>query len=106
MDSLPTSLIRPRRACQTASNSPGRPPGVLYSAVQMCKWILIAILVAFVVLMAGAALVVQEYGWPGFLAFLVGLVVLGYVLRLGLPRVFVYFLTRPMRQMGAALRGA
>jgi hypothetical protein len=72
----------------------------------MCKWILIAIVVAFVLLMAGAALVVQEYGWPGFLAFLVGLVVLAYVLRLGLPRLFMYLVTRPMRQMGAALRGA
>ena len=103
---LQFSLIVAPRGCQTVVNSPGGPPGVRYSAVEMCKWVLIAILVAFVALMAVAALVVQEYGWPGFLAFLVGLVVLGYVLRLGLPPLFMYLITRPMRQMGAALRGA
>ncbi|HKB05232.1 MAG TPA: hypothetical protein VKD90_23610, partial [Gemmataceae bacterium] len=42
----------------------------------------------------------------GFLALLAGLVVLAFVLRKGLPPVFMYLVTRPMRQMGAVLRGA
>jgi hypothetical protein len=77
-----------------------------YSAVGMCKYVLIIVLVVLVLLMAGAALVVQEYGWPGFLGLLTGLIVLAFVLRKGLPPVFMYLITRPMRQMGAALRGA
>jgi len=77
-----------------------------YSAVQMCKYVLLALVVFLVLLMAGAALVVQEYGWPGFLVFLASLVVVAFVLRTGLPVVFGHLLTRPLRQMGAALRGA
>ena len=56
--------------------------------------------------MVVAAVVVQEYGWPGFLILLGALVVSGYVLRKATPRLFMYLLTRPLRRMGAALRGA
>ncbi|MBO0698706.1 MAG: hypothetical protein J2P46_09950 [Zavarzinella sp.] len=72
----------------------------------MCRIVLIIVLVFLILLMAGAALVVQEYGWPGFLAFLAVLVVVAFVLRKGLPFLFGHLLTRPLRQMGAALRGA
>jgi hypothetical protein len=72
----------------------------------MCKYILLLLLLLLVALMVGSALVVQEYGWQGFLALLAILLVLGYVIRKLAPRVFLYLLTRPLRAMGAALRGA
>jgi hypothetical protein len=72
----------------------------------MCKFIAIGLLVLLVALMVGAALVVQEYGWQGFLVLLAVLLVLGYAIKKLAPRLFVYMLTRPFRQMGAALRGA
>src|SRR6476661_6990352 len=77
-----------------------------YSAVGMCKYILLALLLLFVLLMAAAALVVQEYGWTGFLALLAGLVVLGFVLRLALPWLFGHVVAWPLRRMGRPLRGA
>lgn len=72
----------------------------------MCKYVLIALLVVLIILMMVAAVVVQEYGWTGFLIMLGVLVVLAYIAKKSLPRLFRYLLTRPMRQMGAALRGA
>jgi len=72
----------------------------------MCRIVLIVLLVVLILLMAGAALVVQAYGWTGFLAFLGGLVVLGYVVRKATPHLFMYMLTQPLKQMGAPLRGA
>ena len=72
----------------------------------MCKYVLLVVLVVLVALMVVAAVVVQEYGWTGFLILLGALVVLGYVLRKATPRLFMYLLTRPLRRMGAALRGA
>ena len=72
----------------------------------MCKYVLLAVLVVLVALMVVAAVVVQEYGWTGFLILLGALVVFGYVLRKATPRIFLYWLTRPLRRMGAALRGA
>jgi hypothetical protein len=72
----------------------------------MCKYVLIALVVVVVLLMATGALVVQLYGWPGFLIFCATLVLLGYVARKILPRVLFGLMTRPLRHMGAALRGA
>ena len=72
----------------------------------MCRIVLIVIVVVLILLMVGAALVVQAYGWMGFLVFLGGLVVLGYVIRKAAPHLFMYMLTRPMKQMGVPLRGA
>jgi hypothetical protein len=72
----------------------------------MCKYILLGLLVLLVTLMVGSALVVQEYGWKGFLVLLAALAVLGYVARKLLPRLFLHLLTRPLRAMGAALRGS
>lgn len=72
----------------------------------MCKYIALVVLVVLVALMVVAAVVVQEYGWTGFLILLGALVVFGYVLRKATPRIFMYLLTRPLRRMGAALRGA
>src|SRR5262245_8332532 len=72
----------------------------------MCRIGLIIIVVVLVLLMIGAALVVQAYGWTGFLVLLGGLVVLGYVIRKAAPHLFMYMLTRPLKQMGAPLRGA
>src|SRR5262245_1996508 len=72
----------------------------------MCKYIAIGLFVLLVGLMVGAAIVVQEYGWQGFLVLLAVLLVVGYAIKKVAPRLFVYMLTRPLRQMGAALRGA
>jgi hypothetical protein len=72
----------------------------------MCKYVALVLLVVLVALMVAAALVVQAYGWTGFLVLLGALVVSGYVLRKATPRIFLYLLTRPLRRMGAALRGA
>jgi hypothetical protein len=72
----------------------------------MCRNILIGLVVFFVLLMATAALIVQTYGWPGFLVFVAALVVLGFVGWWLLPQLFGFLLTRPMRQMGAVLKGA
>src|SRR5215203_5980122 len=71
----------------------------------MCKYVALGLLILLVALMV-AALVVQAYGWTGFLVLLGALVVFGYVLRKATPRIFMYLLTRPLRRMGAALRGA
>jgi hypothetical protein len=72
----------------------------------MCKYVLIALVVVVVLLMATGALVVQLYGWPGFLVFCGALVLFGYVARKILPRLLFGLMTRSLRQMGAALRGA
>jgi hypothetical protein len=72
----------------------------------VCRYLLLALAVALVLLMVVAAVVVQEYGWPGFLLFLVALAVLAYVARRTFPQLLAYMLTRPLRQMGAGLRGA
>jgi hypothetical protein len=72
----------------------------------MCKYVLLVVLVVLVALMVVAAVVVQEYGWTGFLILLGALVVFGYVLRKATPRIFMYLLMRPLRRMGAVLRGA
>lgn len=72
----------------------------------MCKYIVLGLLVFLVALMVGAALVVQEHGWQGLLILLVVLSLLGYVVRKMAPGLLVRMLTRPLRQMGAALRGA
>jgi hypothetical protein len=72
----------------------------------MCKYVALGLLVLLVALMVVAAVVVQEYGWTGFLILLGALVVFGYILRKATPRIFMYLLTRPLRRMGAALRGA
>jgi len=71
----------------------------------MCRYILIALLVLLLALMVAGALVVQEYGWQGFLVLLAGLVVLGYVARKAVRPLFRYLISRPLRKMGAALRG-
>jgi hypothetical protein len=72
----------------------------------MCKYVLLALLLLLVLLMAGAALVVQEYGWPGFLALLAGLVVLAFVFRLVVPWLLRSMVAWPLRRMGRPLRGA
>jgi hypothetical protein len=72
----------------------------------MCKYVLIGLTVFLVLLMVIAAVVVQEYGWTGFLIMLGVMVVLGYAARRLLPRLFGYLLMRPLRRMGEALRGA
>ena len=72
----------------------------------MCRIVLIVILIVLILLMVGAALVVQEYGWTGFLVLVAGLVVLGYVIRKATPHLFMYAITRPLKQIGAPLRGA
>lgn len=72
----------------------------------MCKYVLIGLIVALVILMVVAAVVVQEYGWTGFLILLAVLVVLAYVSKKLLPRFLGYMITRPLRTMGKALEGA
>jgi hypothetical protein len=72
----------------------------------MCKYILIGLIVALVVLMVVSAVVVQEYGWTGFLILLGGLVLLAFAGRWIMPRLFRHLLMRPFRKMGAALQGA
>jgi hypothetical protein len=72
----------------------------------MCKYILIGLVVALVVLMVVSAVVVQEYGWTGFLILIAALLALAVATRWMLPRLFGHLLTRPFRQMGAALQGA
>jgi hypothetical protein len=72
----------------------------------MCRIVLIVVLVFLILLMVGAALVVQAYGWTGFLVFLAGLVLLGYAVRKATPHLFMYAITRPLKQMGAPLHGA
>src|SRR5262245_16397372 len=72
----------------------------------MCKYVLLVLLLLLVALMAVAAVVVQEYGWVGFLVLLGALVLFGYAVRKLAPRLFMYLAMRPLRQMGAALRGA
>src|SRR5262245_45866277 len=71
----------------------------------MCRIVLIVILVVLILLMVGAAIVVQAYGWTGFLVFIGSLVLLGYVIRKAIPHLFMYMLRRPLKQMGAPLRG-
>jgi hypothetical protein len=56
--------------------------------------------------MAVAAVVVQEYGWVGFLILLGILTIIGFVVRKGMRPMLMYMVTRPLRRMGAALRGA
>lgn len=72
----------------------------------MCRYVVIGLLVLLVVLMAVAAVVVQEYGWTGFLIVILSLVALGYLARLALPRLIRYLFNRSLRQMGAPLLGA
>jgi hypothetical protein len=72
----------------------------------MCKYVLLALALLLVLLMAGAALVVQEYGWPGFLALLAGLVVLAFALRFAFPWALRRMVAWPLRRMGRPLRGA
>jgi hypothetical protein len=72
----------------------------------MCKYILIGLIVALIVLMVVSAVVVQEYGWTGFLILLGALVLLAFVARFAIPPFFRYLMMIPMRQMGAPLRGA
>lgn len=72
----------------------------------MCKYILPILALALVALMALAAVVVQEYGWVGFLALLGVLLLLGYAVRKGTRPLLLYLVTRPVRRWAAALRGA
>lgn len=71
----------------------------------MCRIVLIGLVLLLVALMVLAAVVVQEYGWRGFLILVAVMAIIGYVAKKLLPRFFGYMLTRPLRQMGAALRG-
>lgn len=71
----------------------------------MCKYILIALVLVLVILMVVAAVVVQEYGWTGFLILLGSMVVFLYVAKKLSPWLFQYLLQTPMRRMGQALRG-
>src|SRR5262249_24058726 len=95
------------------SGTPGNRPGLIAGTLPrrlpyavMCKYVLIALVVVVVLLMATGALVVQLYGWPGFLVFCATLVLLGYMVRKILPRVLFGLMTRSLRQMGTALHGA
>jgi hypothetical protein len=72
----------------------------------MCKYVLIGLVVFLVLLMVIAAVVVQEYGWTGFLIMLGVMLVLGYAARKLVPPLIRYLLMRPLRQMGNVLRGA
>jgi hypothetical protein len=72
----------------------------------MCKYIVLLLFVILAALMVVAVVVVQEYGWTGFVVLLGALVLLGYVVRKALPYFVGRLATRPLRQMGAALRGA
>jgi hypothetical protein len=71
----------------------------------MCKYVVLILFVLLAVLMVTAVVVVQEYGWIGFLVLLGVMVLFGYVVRKALPHLIVHWATRPLRQMGAALRG-
>ena len=71
----------------------------------MCKYLLLILILILVVLMAVAAVVVQEYGWVGFLVLLGFLVLIGFVVRKGARPLLMYMVSRPLRQWGAALRG-
>src|SRR5262245_47243658 len=71
----------------------------------MCKYIMLGLLVLLIALMVGAALVVQEYGWKGFLVLLVVLAVLGYIARKVTPWLLIRMISRPLRMMGQALHG-
>jgi hypothetical protein len=72
----------------------------------MCRYVLLALGAILLALMVAAALVVQEYGWQGFLVMIAGFVVVGYIARKAMRPLFMYMITRPLRNMGAALRGA
>jgi hypothetical protein len=72
----------------------------------MYRIVLIGLVLLLVALMVLAALVVQEYGWRAFLILVAVLGLMAYIAKKLLPRFFGYMLTRPLRQMGAALRGA
>jgi hypothetical protein len=71
----------------------------------MCKYLLLILILVLIALMAVAAVVVQEYGWVGFLILLGVLAVLGYAVRKGTRPLLMYMISRPMRRWGAALRG-
>jgi hypothetical protein len=72
----------------------------------MCKYVAIVLVVALVVLMAVSALIVQVFGWTGFFIVAGVVVVLLYVAKRSVPRLLMGLVTRPLRQMGAALRGS
>lgn len=72
----------------------------------MCKYVLLVLILLLVALMAVAAVVVQEFGWVGFLILLGALVLFGFIVRKATPRLLAYPMTRPLRRMGAVLRGA
>jgi hypothetical protein len=71
----------------------------------MCKYILLILILVLIALMAVAAVVVQQYGWVGFLILLGVLAILGFVVRKGMRPLLMYVISRPLRQWGAALRG-
>lgn len=71
----------------------------------MCKYILLILILVLIALMAVAAVVVQAYGWVGFLVYLGILVLLGYAIRKGMRPLLMYMISRPLRRWGAALRG-
>jgi hypothetical protein len=72
----------------------------------MCKFVLIALIVVLVALMVVSALVVQEYGWIGFLMMLGVLLVLAWIAKRTLPRLLRHLMMRPLRQMGAVMHNA
>jgi hypothetical protein len=71
----------------------------------MCKYVLLILILVLIALMAVAAVVVQEYGWVGFLILLGILAILGFVVRKGTRPLLMYMVSRPLRRWGVALRG-
>lgn len=72
----------------------------------MCKYVLLILFLLLVALMVVAVVVVQEFGWVGFLILLGALILFAFVIRKASPRLLMYAFTRPLRRMGAVLRGA
>lgn len=72
----------------------------------MCKYILIAVLIVVVVLMALAAFVVEWFGWKGFLVYIGVLVLTLFAARRMIPWLMMRLMMRPMRMAARVLRGA
>jgi hypothetical protein len=72
----------------------------------MCRKILIGLVLAGLAIMALGSAIFQYTGWPGFLAYLVVLLV-GLILLKGmLPRILRYFLLARLRKMSKGLHKA
>ena len=75
----------------------------------MCRWLFVIVIVAILAITATGVIVVDYFGWRGFLVFAVCLCIGLWLLKRSLPRIlmtlFSRAMTRPLREMGAVLRG-